>query len=326
MKLILGNLILFTVLAWIARPASAQEIPTHGPFRTWAWCKDFTLGARPSDEMKNGDRGYELWMQVPDGGPNGAGKEFRIAPIPLPARKDGTPLLLYLPDGLVSPDARWVAASQKLCRGYTVAHVLQRDEKVGFKPLPKLVSEMGWDKFFEENPDLVAKRGEMTGITSYVEASLCDLVAWEPDSSGVWFSLRGGDRRAAGIYQWYFLWETKTGKVLVPERVKEINRFAAARWTPEDKLLSKEETVAEEQHWVFLADLQQRLANPKRPVPRETLEMEAGAQFDRYRKADRQGTSKGLMHIEARSVIGGQRHALIRASLKEGAVASLEGP
>jgi hypothetical protein len=206
------------ILSAVPLPVSAREIPTHGPFRTLAWCKDFTLGTRPSDRKDREGDGYDLWMQMPDSGPGGAGKEFRIDPIPFPGAKGGN----------LSID----------------------------------------------------------------------------------------------------LWETKTGKVVVPERVKTINRFATARWNPDPdkKLLSKEDAAAEELHYVFLADLRQRFADSDRMIPRGKLEQEARARFDRYRKADRQGTAKGVMHGEARDVVDGQRELLLRASLKEGAVASLGDP
>lgn len=317
MKPSLFNLVVASLTVAVF-PVAAQEIPPGGMFRTCAWCGDFTLIAR----------GHGLWMQVPElRSPGEIGKEFRIAPTPFPGGKESTSDCSCQPDdGLVSPDARWVALSQKVCVGFAVGFVLKRDEKKGFIPLPKLVSEMGWDKYFEENPDQVAKRGEMSGITSLVEKSMCDLIAWEPDSSGVWFSLRGGDRRTEGIRDWYFLWETKTGQVVVPERVKIINRFAATRWNPDPdrKLLSKEAIAAEVQHYVFLADLKQRLADPDRLLKRETLEQEARAHFDLLRKADRGAAPKGVRASEARMIV--DRNHPFLASQKAGAVARLEPP
>lgn len=143
-------------------------------------------------------------------------------------------------------------------------------------------------------------------------------------TSGVWFSLRGGDRRDAGIYHWYFLWETKTGEAVVPERVKAINRFAAARWSGGDKIMSKDATAAEEQHYVFLAELKNRLEEPILTVSRNALEKEARARFDRFRTADRRGAQKGLKASDARGLIDGQRSALFSTALKTGAVAHME--
>ena len=140
----------------------------------------------------------------------------------------------------------------KHCAHYSVGYVLRRNPEGALVPLPRLVSEMAWDKFFEEHPDQEARRARMDGITDLVESSICDLVAWEPDSGGVWFSLRGGDRHNAGFYHWYFLWSTKTGMVTVPERVKLINRFAASRWSSREQPLSQEAAAAEEQHDFFL--------------------------------------------------------------------------
>ncbi len=325
MKYSLFQTAVFSLLAALL-PLTAQEVPTQWPFWTCAWCKDFRIGTRPSDAKGHEGVDYDLWLQVADGGPKNHGKEFRIKPIPFPGREGGKLDVNYLPDGLVAPDARWVAFSQKSCRGYAVAYVLQRDEAKGFIPMPKLVSEMGWDEFFKENPDQAANRGEMSGITRLSESSICDLVAWEPDSSAVWFSLRGGDRRDAGIYHWYFLWETKTGKVVVPERVKAINKQAAARWSSDENPLSKDAAAAEEQHYVFLAELKSRLEKPILTVSKNTLDHEARIRFDRFRNVGQGGAAKTLKGYDARELIDGQRSALFDTALKTGAVATLECP
>jgi hypothetical protein len=302
---------------------AAQEVaPERSQFWTCAWCKDFTIGARGT-QTKHGGDGYELWMHVPELG----NKEYRIAPTRFPGGQSSTHDASCSPDdGLVSPDARWVAFSQKYCTHYAVAFVLKRDDAKGFIPLPKLVSEMGWDKFFLENPDQVAKRGEMDGITDLVESSLCDLVAWEPDSSGVWFSLRGGDRRATGIYHWYFLLETRTGKVTVPEQVKAINRFAAARWNDDGKPLSEEALAAEAQHHLFLAVLQERIDHPGREVDRVGLERNAHALFQVSPASGNKVATPAVLKLNARSFIERQRDDLFRSSLRAGTAASLESP
>jgi hypothetical protein len=299
---------------------AAQEVPKKQIFFPCAWCKDFTIGARGAEKKNENGEGYELWMHVPEMG----NKEYRIAATPFPNGKGSTLDASCQPDdGLVSPDAKWVAFSQKYCRGYAVAFVLQRDEKKGFKPLPKLVSEMGWDLFFAQNPDQVSKRGEMDGITDLAESSLCDLVAWEPDSSGVWYSLRGGDRRAAGIYQWYFFWDAKTGKASVPDRVKAINRFAAARWGGGEDL-SEDALAAEELHYLFLAVLQERFDHPGREVDRVALERNAHALFHVSPKTDGENASPPLSKPDVRSIIERQRDDLLRASLKTGTAATLD--
>ena len=163
----------------------------------------------------------------------------------------------------------------------------------------------------------------MDGITRLAESSICDLVAWEPDSSGVWFSLRGGDRRNAGFYHWYFLWGTKTGMVTVPERVKPINRFAASRWSSREQPLSQEAAAAEEQHDVFLSELEQRLDHPKRPVDLQALQREAHARLIGPDIAGPVHDSPTVTGQTARDIIDSRRAALFRASLKVGAVAPL---
>jgi hypothetical protein len=289
--------------------ASAEDPPqVKGFIHTVVWCGNFVIGTR----------GGDLWVYVPD-----MGKQYRIPPTPYGKEGGSTKDATCDPVGIVSPDGEWVALDHKHCVGYAVGYVLQRNPQGALDPLPRLVSEMAWDKFFEEHPDQVAKRGRMAGITRLAESSLCDLVAWEPDSSGVWFSLRGGDRRNAGFYHWYFLWSTRTGMVTVPERVRLINRFAASRWSSREQPLSQEAAAAEEQHYVFLAELAQRLDHPKQPVDLQALQREAHARLIGPDTAGPGHDSPAVTGQTARDLIDAQRAALFRASLKVGAVAPL---
>lgn len=318
---------IITSLLLLTGTGQAQEEPTVGPFSVHAWCKDFSLGSRPWDG-KVGDAGcYDLWVQMT--GERGA---HRIVPTPFSDGKTSSLNASCQPGtGLVSPDARWVALQQKYCTSFAVAYVLQRDQEKGFKPLPKLVSELGWDKFLEGHPKLQEPRQRMDGIT-HIGSSLCDLVAWEPDASGVWFSLRGGDRRGEGIYQWYFFWDAKTQQAVVPEAVKAINQFASSRWKSDGKTYAGAWAAAEEEHCLFLAELEWRFVRPA-----EDFETEAQRLRQKWRAdslvaaaelAEKSGeqTNDLMQASKARELIARQREALFRASLRTGTSASLEQP
>ena len=305
----ISRLLLLLSAAVFPALARAEDPPqVKGFIHTVVWCGNFVIGTR----------GGDLWVYVPD-----MGKPYRIHPTPYGKEGGSTKDALDAPVGIVSPDGEWVALEHTHCAHYSVGYVLQRNPQGALDPLPRLVSEMAWDKFFEEHPDQVARRGRMAGITDLAESSLCDLVAWEPDSSGVWFSLRGGDRRNAGFYHWYFFWSTRTGTVTVPERVKLINRFAASRWGSGEKPLSQEAAAAEEQHAVFLAELTQRLDHPKQPVDMQALQREAHARLSGTGIAGSGHDPPAVTGQTARAIIDAQRAALFRASLKVGAVAPL---
>jgi hypothetical protein len=306
----LKRLLLLLAAAVVPSLACAEvPQPDKGFIHTVVWCGNFVIGTR----------GGDLWVYVPD-----MGKQYRIPPTPYGKEGGSTKdASVDAPVGIVSPDGEWVALDHTHCAHYSVGYVLRRNPQGALDPLPRLVSEMAWDKFFEEHPDQVAKRGCMAGITDLVESSLCDLVAWEPDSSGVWFSLRGGDRRNAGFYHWYFFWSVEKGKVTVPERVKLINHFAASRWSGREQPLSQETVAAEEQHYVFLAELEHRLDHPKRPVDMQALQREAHARLIGPDIAGPVRDSPTVTGQTARDIIDSQRAALFRASLKVGAVAPL---
>lgn len=302
-------LLLLSVVVCPSLAGAEDPSPVKGFIHTVVWCGNFVIGTR----------GGDLWVYVPD-----MGKQYRIPPTPYGKEGGSTKdASVDAPSGIVSPDGEWVALEQGHCAHYSVGYVLQRNPRGALEPLPRLVSEMAWDKFFEEHPDEVARRGRMAGITDLVASSICDLVAWEPDSSGVWFSLSGGDRRNAGFYHWYFFWSTKTGMVTVPERVKLINRYAASRWSNGAQPLSQEAVAAEEQHYVFLAELEHRLDHPKRPVDVQALQRGAHERLIGPGTANPPRDPPTVTGQAARDIIDSQRAALFRASLKVGAVAPL---
>ena len=307
-------------------PGEGQEIPTHGPFFVNASCRDFILGARPSDQKDKSEASYDLWVQMA-----GERGEYRVAPAIFPGGETSNiNASCYPHDGLISPDARWVALDQKYCTSYAFAYILERDEAKGLKPLPKLVSEMGWDKFKEQNPKWQKKRERMAGITS-IGSSLCDLVAWKQDASGVWFSLRGGDKRGEGIYQWYFFWDAKTQEVIVPESVAKINQFANARWNSQGKTYAGAWAEAEKQHFLFLASLEWRITRPEDPL----YEAEEERMLQKWHSAFvepkiRESVAKEMGDASPASIaqwkIAKQREALFKASQRAGAVATLPPP
>jgi len=302
------GLLLLSVAVFPSLASAENPPPDKGFIHTVVWCGNFVIGTR----------GGDLWVYVPD-----TGTQIRIPPTPHGNEGGSTKDATCDPVGIVSPDGEWVALEQGHCAHYSVGYVLRRNPQGALDPLPRLVSEMAWDKFFEEHPDQVPRRGRMAGITNLVESSICDLVAWEPDSSGVWFSLRGGARRNTGFYHWYFFWSTKTGMVTVPERVKLINRFAASRWSSGEQPLSQEAVAAEEQHYIFLAELEHRLDHPKRPVDVQALQREAHARLIGPDIAGPARDSPAVTGQTVRDIIDSQRAALFRASLKVGAVAPL---
>jgi hypothetical protein len=110
----------------------------------------------------------------------------------------------------------------------------------------------------------------------------------------------------------------------VPERVKLINRCAALRWGSGEQPLSQEAAAAEEQHAVFLAELEHRLDHPKRPVDLQALQRVAHARLSGPDIAGPAHDSPAVTGRTAREIIDSQRDALFRASLKVGAVAPLE--
>jgi len=111
--------------------------------------------------------------------------------------------------------------------------------------------------------------------------------------------------------------------VTVPERVKLINRSAASRWSSGEQPLSQDAAAAEEQHHVFLAELEHRLDHPKRPVDLQALQREAHARLSGPDIAGPAHDSPAVTGQTARDIIDAQRAALFRASLKVGAVAPL---
>ena len=88
--------------------------------------------------------------------------------------------------------------------------------------------------------------------------------------------------------------------------------------------LSQEAAAAEEQHHVFLAELEHRLDHPKRPVDLQTLQREAHARLIVSDISGPAHDSPTVTGQTARDIIDAQRAALFRASLKVGAVAPLD--
>lgn len=295
---------------------AGQEVPPDGGMGPVAWCGDFIMLARPSDE----DR-FDLWAQMP-----GQRGEFRIAHTLFPDNKTTTRRCSCAPGlGLISPDAKWVAFDQKFCTHFSVAYVLHRDEAHGFVPLPKLVSESGWDLFHKQNTHW--KRERMSGISD-IGGSICDLVAWEPDGSGVWFSLRGGDEKGKGIYHWYFLWDARNQKALTPGRVKTINQHAPARWNSDKYNFDKQWAAAEEQHVLFLALLEWRIAHPADQwdevmTQRLLMQWRDALVVDpiQIKKMGTPNAESALKASIAKSSIEKHRNSLFQASFRMGAAA-----
>ena len=301
LRSLLGSILLLCTAVAAEEDAAAPDYG-FGLASNVAWCRDFAVVAGSKQN------GWSLWVLRPRHRGLTA-----IPPTPFGSGPESTAAASCMPSGLVSPDAKWVALDQKVCAGYGVAYVLKRQQDDTLEPLPKAVSEMGWEEFFRQNPTLAKERGKMRGITDLGGSSICDLVGWEADSGGVWFSLRGGDRKGTGIYQWYFRWDASTGKVATPEAVGKINSFATARWgAVGNAALGAGQLAAEREHWRFLAELARGHASPSLRVPVARL----SAMADERIKGGKQ-TSE-----DVRGILDRIRAELLQASRMTGAAAT----